>query len=192
LTSHQCRRAGFVNGEYLQALGLPQFYLCDSDRTGPDNEGKPIPADVRARVEVWEQHDEGVPIKVLTTRKREIENYMHCDSVDRVCECDVGLAALVGDIDWDFHQISKADQPVWQALQRAKREKGFRWPGAIRRGIEIDHRKPKHVICGLVIPEMTLDELRQRCTTTDPDMSISEIDEWFHEIVQLVRAAEGA
>lgn len=181
---------GFVNGEYLQALGLPQFYLRDSDRQGPSDDGKPIPEEVSARVEAWEKRGEGVPIKVVRTHKREIENYMHCDAVDRVVGVNVDLENLVGEIDWDFTQISKSGQPVWQTLKVAKKNHGFVWPVAMRRGIETDYKKPKHVICGLVIPEMTLEELRQRCASTDIDASASEIDKWFLDMAELVRTAQ--
>lgn len=180
----------YVNGQYLDTLDLPQFYLRDSDRDGPHDEGKPIPEDVAQRVKAWEERGEGLPIKVIKTKKREIENYMNCAAVDRVCEVSVDLESRVSDIDWDYDQISKTDDPIWQELRDAKSESEFRWPEESRRGIPINYRKPKHVICGLVIPEMTLDELRERCAPTDSGSTMAEIDEWFNAMAELVESAD--
>lgn len=181
----------FVNGKYLDDLGLPQFYLRDSDKDGPDSDGTAIPSDVAERVRAWEGRREGLPIKVVRTRKREIENYLHFNAVDRVCETAVCFTARLGNIDLDFAQISKREKPLWQALLEAKTEIGFRFPEETRRGVHVDHRKPKHVICGLFLPAMTLDEFRERCRTTDPgDADRSEVEEWFRAMADLVGAAD--
>lgn len=185
------RLKAFVNGQYLDDLGLPQFYLRDSDRTGPEEEGSAIPEEVAERVARWKEKGEGLPIEVRTTHKREIENYIHFDAVDRVCNVDVSLARRVADLDRDFDQISKRDQPVWQALLEAKDSLGFRFPEPCRRGVQIKHTNPKHVLCGLVIPEMTLDEFRERCSTTDrEDQERSEVEEWFHAMADILAAAK--
>lgn len=181
----------FVNGQYLDDLGLPQFYLRDSDKNEPASEGTPVPSDVNERVRAWDERGEGLPIKVVRTRKREIENYLHLNSIDRVCGTAVDLHHRLGAIDLDFKQISKEKQPLWQALLDAKTELGFRFPEDTRRGTQIDHRKSKHVICGLILPAMTLDEFRERCRTTDPaDADHSEVEEWFHSMANLVKEAE--
>lgn len=182
----------FVTGDYLEALGLPQFYLRDSDKEGSDHEGKQIPVAVQDRVNAWEQQGQGVPIKVFLTRKREIENYVHLASIDRICGVEIGIEARLGAVDLDFVQISKRDQPLWQALQQAKVDTGFRLPEKQIRGVEIDYRKPKHVICGLFIPAMTLEEFRDRCATTDgAEQETSEIEQWFRAMGDLVGAANG-
>ena len=181
----------FVNGQYLDDLGLPQFYLRDSDKAGREEEGSSIPEEVAERVSRWRERGEGLPIDVRTTNKREIENYIHFDAVDRVCDADVNLASRVGNLDLDFDQISKRDQPVWRALQEAKESLGFRFPEAYRRGVPIKFTNPKHVLCGLVLPEMSLGELRERCSTTDrEDQERSEVEEWFHVMADLLEAAK--
>ena len=182
----------FVNGEYLKALGLPQFYLRDSDKDGPESDGKQIPPEVTERVRAWEERGEGIPIAVVRTRKRAIENYVHPDAVDRVCGNGTNIAARVGDMDWDFAQISKSDQSFWTTLSAAKQELGFKFPEATRRGLEIDYSKPKHVICGILIPEMILDEVVERCATTDAqEDGVCEVEEWFKGMANLIAAGQG-
>ncbi len=181
----------FINGEYLEALGLPQFYLRDSDKDTPDGDGKAIPAEVMSRVETWAERGEGIPIAVVRTRKREIENYLDHRVIDRVCGHALGLPERIGDIDWDFTQICKVGQPFWRAVSAAKDEKGFRFPETTRRGIEIKHQDPKHVICGILIPEMTLEEIAGRCATTDdPQRGVSEVEGWFQDMADLVVAGQ--
>jgi hypothetical protein len=179
-----------VNGEYLNALGLPQFYLRDSDKENPTHPGKAIPAEVAERVRRWEEHGEGLPIAVVMTRKREIENYLHPDAIDRVCGAAVDIGTRLPGFDLDFRKISKLGTDFWQELCRAKDDLGFRFPPAVRRGVNLNHVRPKHVICGLFLPETTLEELRERCATTDPDgAERSEVEQWFHRMAELVLAA---
>lgn len=179
----------FINGEYLALLGLPQFFLRDSDKNGPEDAGKPIPHDVRARVDAWETDGTGMPIAVCVTRKREIENYVDPIALDRLCDCDAQIGHRVGEIDWDFTQISRTNQPFWRALCDAKAEIGFMIPDTVRRGERVKHQEPKHVICGVLIPEMTLEELEQRCASTDdPEAPSSEIEGWFAKIGELIAA----
>lgn len=176
----------FVTGEYLDALGLPQFYLRDSDKEARDGAGKAIPDAVKRRVDAWKEDGVGVPIKVLLTRKREIENYVHLSAVDRVLGGPAEMANRLSGVDLDFAQVSKSDGPLWEALADAKRDLGARYPEATRRGVELDYRKPKHVICGLLIPEMTIEEIRERCATTDDGEGQSEVERWFSHMAELV------
>lgn len=181
-----------VNGEYLDALGLPQFYLRDSDKEAPEHPGKEIPAEVSERVHRWQQQREGLPIAVVLTRKREIENYLHPAAVDRVCGSTIDITGRLPGLDLDYGKISKPDSEFWRELCRAKDEIGFHFPTEICRGVRLNHAKPKHVICGLLLRETTLDELRKRCASTDPeDTKRSEIEEWFYQMAELVRANQG-
>jgi putative ATP-dependent endonuclease of the OLD family len=180
----------FINGEYLGALGLPQFYLRDSDKEAPDHEGKEIPAEVMNRVKAWKERGEGVPIAVVLTRKREIENYLDHSVIDRVAGHELNLPSRIGDINWDFMQICKETDSFWVAVQAAKVELGFHFPAQTRRGVEVKHLKPKHVICGVLIPEMTMDEIVARCASTDdPDQDFCEVEGWFRDMAELINAA---
>ncbi|MEX0923378.1 MAG: ATP-binding protein [Rhodovibrionaceae bacterium] len=180
-----------VNGEYLDALGLPQFYLRDSDKEGPDHPGKAIPPEVAERVRRWNDGGEGLPIAVVMTRKREIENYLHPAAVDRICGVAVDIIGRLPNLDFDYGKISKTDTEFWQELCRAKEELEFQLPSEVRRGVHLKDSRPKHVICGLLLPEMTLEEIRERCTSTDPEgAERSEVEEWFYIMAQLVRAVQ--
>ncbi|MDZ7685424.1 MAG: hypothetical protein U5O39_10845 [Gammaproteobacteria bacterium] len=55
----------FVNGAYLDALGLPQFYLRDSDKEAADHQGKAIPVEVADRLREWDEEGQGLPIAVV-------------------------------------------------------------------------------------------------------------------------------
>lgn len=96
----------FVNGEYLNSLGLPQFYLRDSDKEDQNHPGKKVPPEVTERVEEWKRHAEGLPISFVMTRKREIENYLHPDAIDRVCNANVKIQERLEGFDFDFGKIS--------------------------------------------------------------------------------------
>lgn len=179
-----------VNGEYLDALGLPQFYLRDSDKEDRNHPGKPIPVDVAERVRQWQEDRVGLPISVVMTRKREIENYLHLSAIDRVCGVRVDMGRRLAGFDFDFGKISEPGTDFWQELNQAKLELGFHFPAEMRRGVTLKHTKPKHVICGLLLRETTLDELRERCVSTDPeDAQHCEVEGWFHDMARLVRAA---
>lgn len=131
-----------------------------------------------------------MPITVVRTNKRGIENYLHYDAVDRICGAEVNLPARTGEIDRDFTKMSEKNGAFWQALSQAKTEIGFRFPDKTVRGVELDYLKPKHVICGILLPAMTLGELRERCRTTDTaDQDRSEVEGWFQAMADLVRAA---
>jgi putative ATP-dependent endonuclease of the OLD family len=180
----------FVNGEYLNALGLPQFYLRDSDKENDAHPGKELPAEIVERVRKWEEDREGAPICVLQTRKREIENYVHPATIDRVLGAQIDIMNRLENCNLDFDDISSKNCAFWEALKEAKEELGFRIPERRRRGVPLKHRNPKHVICGILLSEATLDELRERCATTDIDGSErSEIEEWFHEMSRLIGVA---
>lgn len=178
-----------VNGEYLDALGLPQFYLRDSDKEGFDHPGKKIPDEVAERIRKWDEEGEGLPIAVVMTRKREIENYVHPSAINRVCGTAIDIEGRLPGFDFDFGKMSKPDSDFWQEVRRAKDAMGFRFPSAVRRGVNLNHTKPKHVICGLFLRETTLVELRERCASTDPDGAArSEVEDWFQGMADLVRA----
>ncbi|AWU95550.1 ATP-binding protein [Azospirillum ramasamyi] len=69
----------WVERRYLDSLGIPQFYLCDSDRT---TRGADMKADTARLVEMLT----GRPnCQVWVTRKREIENYLHPAALLRCC-----------------------------------------------------------------------------------------------------------
>ncbi|MEK9724609.1 MAG: hypothetical protein VW405_14155, partial [Rhodospirillaceae bacterium] len=178
-----------VTREYLDLLGLPQFYLRDSDKEDQNHPGKAIPAEVADRVRRWEEDGEGLPILVVVTRKREIENYLHPAAIDRVCGTAVNIEGRLEGFDFDFGKMSEPETDFWQELSRAKAELGFRFPAEVRRGVSLKHTKPTHVICGLILRETTLNELRQRCASTDPEgAERSEVEDWFHGMAELVRA----
>jgi len=178
-----------VNGEYLAALKLPQFYLRDSDRANAAAPEKNLPSEVTQRVSDWTDTGIGLPIKVVQTRKREIENYLHVDAVKRSLGVGFDIFEEAAIADPDFTKLSKPDTPFWQALIARKNRDGFRIPEANRRGVAIDHRKPKHVICGLFLCEMTPAEFRQRCVATDASGHGPEIDVWFTDMAGLIDQA---
>ena len=181
----------YINGKYLNALGLPQFYLRDSDKESTIGKAKKIPQDVEEKVLAWKKHGEGMPIAVVYTLKREIENYVDHKVIDRIIGKEINLDEKIGDIDWDYSQISKNNQSFWRSLCAAKEEMSFKYPETVRRGVEIDHRNPKHVICGILIPAMTIEEIFARCATTDaPKQEYCEIECWFREMANLVKSAK--
>lgn len=183
----------FINGEYLAALGLPQFYLLDSDKEAADHDGKPVPQEVTDRIAVWENRKEGPPMALRRTRKREIENYLDPGVIGRVVGQEVRIEDRLEGLDWDFAPISKQAEDFWSALRAVKDEEGFQFPTTRRRGVELKHIEPKHVICGILIPEMSADEIRARCRSTDEEgAAVCEIEEWFQTMAQLIAHARGA
>lgn len=180
----------FVNGEYLDALGLPQFYLRDSDKEASDHPGKPLPQDVSDRVARWENDKEGTPISVRLTKKREIENYLHISAVQRALKIDEDISEKFKDVDLDFDDLSSSRSEFWRILSELKEETGKRFDEGVRRGVKIQHRKPKHVLCGLILPELSSDEIRERCASTDgAGVEISEVESWFRDMARLAQAA---
>lgn len=179
----------FVNGEYLNALGLPQFYLRDSDKVTREESGKPIPDEVKERVRKWNEEKIGPPIAVRVTRKREIENYVNPATLNRLFGCPVDIEKRLGEFDIDFDDISSKKSPFWVKFKEAKDELGFRIPEVVRRGVVVRHTNPKHVICGVLLYDATLEELRARCSTTDPsEAACCEFEEWFREMAGLIEA----
>ena len=181
-----------VNGEYLNRLGLPQFYLLDSDKKSREHPGKEIPHDVERRVREQGQDGEGLPICVLRTRKREIENYLHPETVKRVFGQSVDIKQLLPGFDFDFGKMSTKDSGFWKKLCDVRRDARVRPPSRSSRGSSLDSNEPKHVICGWLLQEATLEELRERCRSTDPEgAERSEVEEWFHKMADLVRTHRG-
>lgn len=179
----------FVNGEYLNALGLPQFYLRDSDKEAKDHPGKAIPKDVSDRVDKWNNDREGLPIAVMMTRKREIENYLHPDAIGRVLGVERQLVDQHLSFDMDFADLSKVGTDFWRGISKIKDETGARFPERICRGVSLKHLKPKHMICGIILPEMSLEEIRERCGSTDPEgTKCCEIEAWFKQMAELIEA----
>lgn len=175
-----------VNGRFLDMLGLPQFYLVDSDkRSIEDYEEDKIGDSLRNRIDEWKSDGKGLPIDAAATFKREIENYVHPAAIKRLCSKDSNLLSEIPESVWDFGDISDKSGDLWKSLREGK----FRCPGDRKlRGTFVKAGKAKHVICGVLLPEMNANEIRERCGTTDKkNEEVCEVEGWFHTMARLVR-----
>ena len=179
-----------VSGEYLDMLGLPQFYLLDSDKKNREDASSNISKDVTTYLS---RRKSNLPIKVVETRKREIENYVHPEAINRVLGSDLELPPVGSDFDWDFDYIREKRNSdnieidsMWKILKSRKKE-NYRFPHKKIRGTSVNGKSSKQVICGLFIDSMNIDEIRERCKTTDDENSdISEVEGWFHTMAEMV------
>lgn len=182
-----------VSGEYLDMLGLPQFYLLDSDKKAREDTSSNISKDVTAYLNRRKSRLKKLPIKVVETRKREIENYVHPEAINRVLGTGNELPHVGPEFDWDFDYIREKRNSdnieinsLWKILKSAKKE-NYRFPHTKIRGTSINGKNSKQVICGLFMNSMNIDEIRERCKTTDDESSdISEVEGWFRTMAEMV------
>lgn len=188
-----CTQLKFAaSGEYLDILGLPQLYLLDSDKKSASDPKSNIKEAVEY-IEKRRTQGKDLQIEVVTTNKRQIENYVHPDAIRRIVGEDLELPSIDSDFDWDFGPIAKDDtvngnqtvKCLWKIIQ-AGRSQSYRYPHKEIRGISVDGRNSKHVICGLFINSMTLSEIRERCkATNDADSDVSEVERWFRTMAEM-------
>jgi putative ATP-dependent endonuclease of the OLD family len=173
----------WVERRYLDSLGLPQVYIFDSDRTAA---ALPPRKDKEDRVNEINGRDS---CAAFMTRKREIENYMHPDTLDRVSNGRINLPAGT-DLDFD-------DIPVvfGTALAGAKAAHGNNlgfYPddhNGQRLSLGTRETRCKKIITAYVMRHMTAEEVLARGAYKDPGTGEdrNEIMEWL----QAIRACMG-
>lgn len=143
----------WVNNNYLKGLGIPEFHIYDRDDPNTP-QYQQAANDVNARG--------GKNFAVLTT-KREMENYIHNDAINRVIQIAIPPCADFDDVPMivaeAVHTMSSANP--WATMTAENRKKK-----ASKAKKRLNHE---------VVQQMTIAEL----AVTDPH---NEIASWFQEI----------
>lgn len=170
----------WVERRYLDALGVPQVFIFDSDRTSaalpPSQEKLDRVAEINCREDAT----------AFLSRKRTIENYLHVDAVARLSNGKIAIDAAVNP---DFGDMVAA---FGAALDAAKQAHGgnlgfvpddhFGNPLPLGTGPS----KSKKIITAYIMRHMTAGEIGARGGYVDPDTGEegNEIIEWLAAIRQ--------
>lgn len=164
----------WVERRYLDRLRLPQVIIRDSDRSAAALPLSPTMAQ-------WLQDTNALPnVTAFITNKRNMDNYVHADVIDRLTN---GQVIMPADFDWDYHRTAETlSQCLTAAMQN-----GLSFHPDDHNGIHIvgsNKGSCKKIISAYFMRHMTADELRQRATyTIDGGRSQAhEIHEWFEAI----------
>lgn len=182
-----CGQLGYeVNGKFLDMLELPQFYLIDSDKESEeDNKEYKINSTLKNRIIEWNSDQRGLPVAAAMTLKREIENYVHPDAIKRFYCIDDDKLSNISSSVWDYEKISDDSGELWKMLYEYRLSHA---PEKVIWGTPVKATNAKKTICGFLLPEMTVEEIRERCVTTDKQSDgICEVEGWFHTMAKLVQ-----
>ena len=163
----------WVERDYLASLGVPQVVLFDSDRT---SENLPAHQHKQRRlreVNAW-QNRTG-----FMTRKREIENYLDLDELNRLAE---GKLVFPEDLDIDFGDMPSA---VASALRDAIDNRGLRFEPSDHHGnpIRCTKRYIKAIITAYVLRNMSAAKLKERSRYENSEgVDQYEVMDWIQAI----------
>ena len=145
----------WVNRHYLRDLELPEIHIYDRD----SDQGYQAQVDkVNSR-----DNDDWATL----TNKREIENYLHPDTIRDALNIDISFddAADVPEIvARTIHEASKSPKS-WDEVEEEKRKSKL--------------SRAKHRLCHEVAARMTLEQFRER----DP---IGEVEGWYRRISEKI------
>jgi putative ATP-dependent endonuclease of OLD family len=154
----------------LEHLNRPEFHLCDRD-TAPPN----LP---RYQEHVERINARGDYCKARSTKKKEIENYLHKDAII-ASYAENGISLTIESNFRDFEDVPEevaklvhnlSDSPKsWIELTDAKKEE--------------KEKNAKHMLCSQAPKYMTLDMLSE----IDPD---GDLLEWFQDMKNLIAQNE--
>jgi len=150
----------------LESLNRPEFHLCDRDIAPP---GLP-----RYHEHVDQVNARGDYCKAHSTKKKEIENYLHKDAIIASYE-EIGITLIIESNYGDFedvpikvaklvHDASDSSKSWIDLTDVQKKEKG---------------KKAKRVLCTRAPKYMTSDMLNE----IDPD---GDLIEWFQDMKYLI------
>ncbi len=142
----------WVERDYLSNLDLPQVVIFDSDRTA---EALPAHEDKQRRlneINAWKDRT------AFMTSKREVENFVHPDTIARLSD---GLIELPNGFDPDFGDLPTV---FAAAMRDAIDNKGLTFKPVDLNGerLRASKRYTKHILTSYVMRNMTVDEIKER------------------------------
>ena len=169
----------WVERRYLDSLRLPQVFLFDSDRTSAN-----LPAS-RSKQRQEAELNARASCRAFMTRKREIENYVHAEAINRLTNGEVTIDA---NVDLDFDDMEKVfGSRLGTALGRG----GWQFEPTDRFGNRINapSSNAKKVLTGHIMRQMTALEIKERCRYVDDTsgQTAYEVVEWLEAILEHVR-----
>jgi putative ATP-dependent endonuclease of OLD family len=167
----------WIERRYLDSLGIPQVFLFDSDRTSAV---LPLSQDKEDRAKELNTRPN---CQAFVTRKREIDNYVHPDAIDRVSN---GKISLPGGIDLDYCDIPNTFKAEFERAKNTHgKSLGF-YPddhNGNNLGIRSTESNCKRIISAYIMRNMTRDEVIQRgACVDDQGNQYNEIIEWLTSI----------
>lgn len=157
----------------LDALNIPQVIIIDSDRGALSD-----PISSKAQY-ICDMTCDDNSVCAFVTEKREIENYLHPDVVERVSN---GTITLDSELDFDYDRIPVQ---LGKAIQKAKGNKKVHFAPTDRDGkilsdpLGAGTSHCKKVITSYLFGKMTAEEIKQRSLLSDES---SEIVNWIKAI----------
>lgn len=172
----------WVERRYLDALNIPQIYIVDSDKT---TAGGAVKDATQKLAETIRRQGNG---QVFILNKREIENYLHPETISRATGGVVKFASVVTDLD----HCDMAAEFDTHVLERIRSHECEMHPVDHQgQGIPLRKKQAKEIICAFLMPMMSAEELRSRSTfVTDDGNSVHEILEIFQEMAKACVARE--
>lgn len=163
----------WVERRYLDALGIPQIYIMDSDKESAAHPVKP------ATQTLADELTARTGCTVFVLRKREMENYLHTAAIARATGNAVNFAAVVKDCDY-CDMAKEFDNHV---IFRVRNREFEFWP-VDQFGSALAMRKSnaKEMMCAHVMRQMSIEELEERAVYSADDGTVA------HEILEIFGA----
>lgn len=140
----------WVERKYLDRLGIRQVVVIDSDK---DNANGPVEKKARQIVELI---GERADVEIFVTEKREIENYLAPEALERLSG---GSVKLSDDCDLNFDRIPDR---LKDAVAIARDSGNLRFAPKDLSGSSISLGNQKRIITSCLMAEMTADEVLDR------------------------------
>lgn len=145
----------WVELDYLKKFNLPEVHIYDGDALTP-------PKYHSTCLEVNNRNDNSV---AYSTQKRELENYLHVDAINSVCEVNVSFT-------------SSCSVPEITAKSLYERDTGLKWCELDVENQRGKKSNAKKRLNNEVVNSMTYEQLRE----SDDE---GEVEKWLREISRL-------
>lgn len=162
----------WVERDYLSSLNLPQVIIFDSDRTSAELPAHETKQKQIRDINAWANRS------AFMTRKREVENYVHLETIDRL---STGLIKFPEGFDLDYGDLPSA---FAEAMRNAIDKDGLRFEATDHQGerIKATKRYTKHILSSFVMRNMTAEEIIERSQYEVDGERKCEVLEWFRAI----------
>ena len=176
-----------IDMEHNRLLNIPTFYLLDSDKFSSESVVNKTVEDLKSRVKIWNNTRKGEPIGYAITNKREIENYVHKDAIDKFYGSKIDWNLIDNSFDWDHHKIC-GDKRKHPSLFEILKKNGI----DLKKRGTLKSTNQKQIVCEMIMKLMTIENIRQRCKTTNSTSSeVSEVEIWFRDMEKLISESTG-
>ncbi len=173
----------WVEQDYLSSLNLPKFYLLDSDKKSETDLIDTAKRDHIDKLNSLSHH------KAVSTRKREIENYLNWRTLKGMVNGDYSLFRDIEN-NYDFNDLTGKSGILKTFKNDICNSDVSLLNSELQSSIKSEKLSVKRTTNKFFIPQMNIDELLESCKYQKSGAEHYEIVEWFKAMDSLINEFE--